>query len=578
MGSDTETLRSFRQDFVDQCSHVEKYLPLKEAIPEEQTFLPATQLAKRYDDCPIAEHAVMEAECQVGMYMLLNSTATFYRPHGPLQLWHAYKQRNCDEVPITLICEKPSEPPLPHQAPPWKHCEFKPFGRTECPIGRAWHRATKIMIALLKHIDQDQGKPLSSQEWIKKFNGAAKKARAREAISRRDEGDLFIRSGIFLKADEVLYGRDGVLKGRTVKSLDETVQAEAYQWVEQITKQFKSLFDGKTPFRLKDWTLTFAIGSGKTGDDLDKWHRQALDWISLGHRRAACIFAGDDFMALINQEGNIFALESDFSKMDRTQGVHALGAEFRGLTVCGMPRFVAYHLFEAILATPRYQCQRFELKMRLPMAPQRATGGPDTTLGNTMTNMMSVLYAVDKANGFQQLSEMQLELGFLAKLQHHIEISRSTFLKGWWIPTVDSYQWLSLPSQVIKLGKILTNPSLIFPQLSQTDAWKAAAASMAASYGVVPFDYPLFGCFLERYLSLSITRKNLLQDIPTLQYRIKREKSDPVDRQAALSMFAQRYGLSESEIEEMELEIRSAPFPGILTHSGWSVLATRDYG
>jgi len=291
----------------------------------------------------------------------------------------------------------------------------------------------------------------------------------------------------------------------------------------------------------------------------------------------AAIFAGDDFFALVHVGSEVFALENDFSKFDRTQGVHALGAECRVLVELGMSRKQARLLFQTQLASPRYQVERYEIKRRLPMPPQRATGGPDTTIGNTLTNMMSVLYSVWKSNGVSALERCQLELGFLAKLQVHTDLTQATFLKGWWLPTFGDYQWLPLPSQVVKIGKIMTKPTHIFKMLKPLPAWRAAASSMAASYGVVPFDYPLFGMFLLRYTQLSSHVVDLTSFFPDLKYRVRRDDAQPIDRIAALEAMEHRYGLTVQDIEAMEEEIMATAFPGLLVHHGWGIVARRDY-
>jgi hypothetical protein len=574
------TFEQFKEDHDNVVSHISEYTQDFRPLKEDEAFLQATQMAPIYPDTPIAEAAILETETNSKMYILIQTTACFYRPHGPLQFWHAYKQRNCDRVPITPICEEPSIPLLPHQQSPWTHCKFGPGRPTSCPIGKRWRHASNIMRNVLDTASYELPEPLKSEEWIRKFKGAAKKARARTAIEQRNNGDIVVRSGIFLKADEVLFGRDGALKGRTVKSLDPTIQALTYQSIEQVVDQLKQVFDGSWAFPLGDWQLTFAIGSGKTGDALDKWFLKNLDWISLGKKRAACIFAGDDFYALVHEHDHVQAYENDFSKFDRTQGVHALGAECRILIHLGMEPRKARLLFETQLATPRYQVERYEIKKRLPMEAQRATGGPDTTIGNTLSNMMSVMYAVRTSNGFKDLDVRQLELGFLAKLQVHDDYMLATFLKGWWMPTRVDLQWLPLPSQVVKIGKILTDPRSIFPHLAPPQAWRAAAASMAASYGTIPHTYPLFGPFLKRYAELTDVTTDLMEvhQLAGLAYRTRRDFSRAPDREVVLDYFIARYGLTLADIEEMEQEIVNVPFPGLLCHVGWAVVARRDYG
>jgi len=570
-----ESPDQFMEDHADVVSHLEEYAPIRQ-LEESEAFLPATTAAPEYPDCPVAQDAVRDVKPQEGIHLLLATTQCFYRPSGPLNLWHAYQQRNLEEVPTTIICERVADPPLPHQEPPWTHCLFAPYVPTQCPIDKAWRVATRLMLSKLS-IRIDDIEPLHSLEWIAHFNGAAKKARAREAIENRNNAIVAERSGIFLKGDEVLFGRDTGLKGRTVKSVDPTIQALTFKAVDIAMKRVKDIFDGKTPFTENTWTFTFAVGSGKTAEELDTWFVRSLDWVTYGNNRMAAIFAGDDFFALVHRDQRIGALENDFAKFDRTQGVHALGSEYRVLRALGMSPFQCKRLFKTMLSSPRYESKKYELRMNLPMPPQRATGGPDTTIGNTLTNMMSVLYFLASDRSLEELPLSQLRLGFLAKLQAHHRPNLATFLKGWWVPGVDGYVWVPLPSQVIKLGKIMTDPQAIFKQLPAPDAWKAAAASMAASYGYVPREYPILGAFLDRYTNLtSVTAE--LKGEESFRYRVKRTETARIDRAETLTMVAERYSTTEAEIEEVELEILQTPFPGIMTHALWAVIARRDYG
>jgi hypothetical protein len=568
------SFQQFSEDYVDVRSHEEEYLPFDQL---ELPKLPSILQAPEYSDCPIAQDAVLEAGTEEGIFILLGTSQCFYRPNGPLNFWHAYKQRNRESVPMTMICEEKQDPPLPHQVHPWTHCVWKPNAVTNCPIDRVWFVAVWFMKNLIVTSQIEEPLPLHSLEWITHFNGAAKKARARDAIVNRNDGSVVERSGIFLKADEVLYGRETGLKGRTVKSLDPTIQALTYKAIDAAMLKLKQICDGKAPWKQGKWLTTFAVGSGRTADELDAWFEQALEWVPLADYRIAAIFAGDDFFALVREKGELYAIENDFAKFDRTQGVHALGAEYKILKLLGVSHFQCGALFKTMLSNPRYETKKFEYRKNLWMPPQRATGGPNTTIGNTLTNMMSVLLVLSSGIPLTEMPAFQLKLGFLAKMQMLPRYELGTFLKGWWVPGVDRAIWVPLPSQVIKLGKIMTDPRLIFPKLAAPQAWKAAASSMAASYGFVPREYPILGPFLKRYSELSEERL-ILPGEEAFRYRVKRELPIRILREQALEMICERYQLTLEDIEQLEEEIRTVPFPSIMTSLAWGALARKDYG
>jgi len=255
--------------------------------------------------------------------------------------------------------------------------------------------------------------------------------------------------------------------------------------------------------------------------------------------------------------------------------VHAHQAEWKALLRLGVPDYVCHVVFTTVGQTPVYQNERFDMKYKVKMPYQRATGAPDTTLGNTIINMHSLLYALEVSNSMTTLATDQARLGLIAKLTTHDSVNSATFLKGWWVPTIQGTMvWLPLPSQVIKLGKILTNPRDIFKHLGADLAWRSAASSMAASYGTVPFDYPLFGSLLKRYSYLG----GEVKELDFQKHKVKVDTQAVVDVEAVTEMICGRYGISEDEIYDMEIEIASAPFPGLLVHPAWRFIAERDYG
>jgi hypothetical protein len=552
----------FLSDYLKVRSHLNEYqgpLPLT----YQEAVLPAILTAPLYKDMPVTSEMAIEGGTDNKVYVLLGTTAMMYRPTGPAVFWHAYVARNLQPVPITPICEDPDDP-----------CDFNTQG---CEVGDRWLRVayhmSKRMRRNMRHHDLE---PLKAIEWVQHFGTAAKKQRAREGIEIRNSGLVRKRTGIFLKADEVLYGRDGVLKARTVKSLDPTIQALLYKPIEFAMQQLKAVFNEKQVYKIGDWQLTMAVGSGRLSSELDKWLMISYDWVHYGDKRIAAIMAGDDFFAVVSCNGKIEYWENDFKCYDRTQGVHALNAEWIILETLGVPYAACDILFSTVIAPPRYQVAKFDIKKKLPMPPQRATGGPDTTIGNTIVNMLSLWYAIREDNSLDRLEERQLELGLMAKLHKHSDLSSATFLKGWWLLTATKFAWHPLPSQVVKVGKILTNPEDIFKNHSVDSAWRSAACSMGATYGLVPRSYPLFGTLLARYDSFNGT----VVELPSegVAHKVKIDEVLSTDVSYALEQIALRYGLSYTEIDEMCSEIKSAPFPGLMTHHGWGILAQRDYG
>lgn len=564
-----ENVAQFTRDYKKVQSHLLVY-PETMSLNFKTARLPAITHTKIYPEAPVDPDVMNDIEARPEVYVLLGTTAMMYRPYGFNQFYHAYQQRNVLPCLLTPHCEIDGD-----------FCKLNTLRRTDCPIGLEWKKAAKWTCAVIKltigNLDM-QVVPLKSQEWIQHFNGAAKKQRARDGIEQRNQGALRKETSIFLKGDEVLYGRDGVLKPRTVKALHPTVQSTCYKEVAEAMDRFKIFFNEEVVHTVRSWSVTFSVGSGKTSSQLDKWLKKSYNWISISKKRAAVIVAGDDFFAIIHDKNGIRFFENDFSKYDRTQGVHAQDAERQILLLLGMSEYVAFTLFSTANLQPRYESKRLDFHQIMKMPPQRATGAPDTTIGNTINNIASVIYSLMISNDFDHLAKDQAELGLEAKLQIHDELSHATFLKGWWMPAGHKYHWLPLPSQTIKMGKILTLPTLIFKHLPEDSAWRSAAKSMGCSYQNVPHNYPLFGSLLKRYAQLEGETKNLLEYQPNDGHKIVVDKHVEIDEYIARMYVAQRYNLTYCEIVEMQEEISRMPFPGLAVHPGWARVSTRDYG
>jgi len=95
----------------------------------------------------------------------------------------------------------------------------------------------------------------------------------------------------------------------------------------------------------------------------------------------------------------------------------------------------------------------------------RCTGGPDTTIGNSMVNVFAWLYVLcthphEDRNWVADFKD----LGFSVKLSRDVE--QPSFLKGLFYPVLiggtKTYMWGPLPSRIIKLGKSLKDPITIY--------------------------------------------------------------------------------------------------------------------
>jgi hypothetical protein len=566
----------FRADYDNNIHIIEDYESF--SLPVERAMLPAST------DAP--PQAWMPEELQDNLpakpvYVLLGSNAMMRRPHGIYHFYHAYHCRNLCEVPISDVCEV--EPKCAFyfvdQRDPLKKCHFR----------TTWERYTTYMCGMVRLavITVTMESRQSRLEWTKHFKTAAKRARAAKAKVDREAGHVDERSGIFLKSDEVLFPRekDGyTLKGRTVKAVSPYIQVECAPYMDLAMRRLKVIFDGRKSYKVAGVEYTIAIGSGKVSHELDEWWLYSMSWVSERKSRMACIVAGDDFYSIANLDGVIEIFEEDYSRFDRTQGVHALYNEAAILVELGVPYDVLNRMFRAMFSKARYEVKSLDYVEHLIMPEQRATGAPDTTIGNTI-NRITAIFFIAANQAWREVETYSLKLGFVSKLTVHSNPFAGTFLKGWWMPCTDGLvAWLPLPSQAVKVGKILRDPCQIYKNVAPQDAWEAAALAMAKSYGTVPFSYPIFGTLLMRYhefkpLDPSLTRKGNPGDAFLMdEHKIRVTSNAQLEVSSVLELFEERYGLSEEDLESMRWELIRTSFPGIACHRGFVAMADKDYG
>jgi hypothetical protein len=363
-----------------------------------------------------------------------------------------------------------------------------------------------------------------------------------------------------LKSDEVLAPKDlgngfyGI-KPRLVKAVDPTIQAACCVPIDRAMKMLKTIW--QEPFQFDNgWEVTFTVGSGKNGTELGTWFTEKYDWIMSRKKRAAIIIAGDDTFIMANGPNGLIFAEIDFSKYDRTQGVHALLYEMKILHLFGMDPETAASLYNAITATAVYEEHSLEYKAPIHMPIQRATGGPDTTFGNTFNTSTSIFgfFQYHDNIDFSLLPKFQSLFGFESKYKESSSFQGMTFLKGSWFPHGHRYIWLPLPSQAIKIGKILTNPLDIYKKSSTPEAWRKAAYSLAKGLGNIPFDYPILGDLVQYYLTIGIENDVLIKE-SVLKPEITENLLDPLDLEFIYQFLADRYGITLDEVLLLKLQI-----------------------
>jgi hypothetical protein len=204
----------------------------------------------------------------------------------------------------------------------------------------------------------------------------------------------------------------------------------------------------------------------------------------------------------------------------------------------------------------------------------RDTGGPDTTIGNCIVNIACFalnLTVLAKKIPLERKSEKLvarfLRHGFVIKHGASRELRDVSFLKGMFyrLPAAAGYVWGPLPSRVLKMGKLMADPSVYSSSLPEAVAMHAA--SLAATYRLYS-DVPLIRAFVERfYVEGQETAHRQIEFMVTGTHAVL---MDP------LSDLEVYYGVDRSMFLEVENMMRDAPLFTFFEHPLFGVLAT-DY-
>jgi hypothetical protein len=522
-----------------------------------------------------------------GFFPLIVSNAVGVRPYGPEQFHYAYSVRNNAPVPEgnpLEFCES--------------HCTAK--AHKDCSVKNEWKALFSYMKTVVhrnkwrySRLDYESQ---TTEEWVAHFNAAFKRYRAARARIQTKEGDAVLKSEAFLKVDEMLFKKilpDGRynIKPRVIQAVDTTVCCYVQKEVNGFTDYLKdSIFNPYTnTHTIGGVQVLIAIGSGMDAQGLSDWFNHSVMWIKsmaqLYPNRDALSFivAGDDYFGICYRSGKFFIQENDFSFYDRTEGRHALWFQRELLIMLGFNKEVAHVLYDTCFVTPVFIDRKADTKTKMPAPPQRFSGAQDTTLGNSILNICSVIYCL--IQNHSPILNAQVNLGFVAKMVETETtnfVTISTFLKGWFVPSRlnDDCVWLPLPSQLVKLGVIKTDPSKIYTDESSHTAYCMAAKAMASSFKCVPDEYPLLGYLILKYKSL--TDQEVSSDKTLLLNQFKSEiynsNARHIDVEENRNMVFLRYGLSELQQLEMEKLLLETSFPSLVGHDGFLRLTEVDYG
>jgi hypothetical protein len=400
-----------------------------------------------------------------------------------------------------------------------------------------------LSLAALALTDRWQTEPLTPrpvEDWARNYSDARKRRMAEEVIQQTKDGLIpsewypelpheyvwFNPLSAFVKTDETLPpGLDPCdpakfccVKPRIILSVSPHEQAAQQPWFMAASERFKMNLEELAEFGGRTWHFTYA--SGSTADSLTQWAEDALSRAYVGITSAICM--GDDSV-VCDPKGGITWYEFDYSHFDQSQKDAHIAAEhevYRGL---GIPDRIIARVAAMAKVPARYRSRNAKngVKMKLVVKEmRRVTGSPNTSLGNSIVNMLALMVAgrVD----FSDEGWSDAGLNCKVRLQH-AEITDVTFLRGSWFDTIldngDSLPvWLPLPSLVCKIGKVMKTGLSV-------DEAREYARSLAGSFSKVPSSFPILGPFVDMLTRIGETASGRMRTVAEEWAKKSREYS-----------------------------------------------------
>jgi hypothetical protein len=487
-----------------------------------------------------------------------------------------------------------------------------------------WHDARVTVSPLYKKLGDKV--VVTQAEWAEKFPSEAKRIRARCSNEQKASGYLRCSVSNELKSDEKLFPKSidlrkltyggtplpdfiWCLKSRNISNVDHSNQSETGPEALSCTYRLKEAWNGRNVYEVsrtrqsaKCVVVPF-FACGVVASELDQW-RESLDHIhSLATEDTWALglaVLGDDCtFALAGGEWKIF-VDNDFTDYDRTQGPEAQDAGSEGLEELGMPKKQRDALRD-LGQTSSTITFRHHGKFKV-LAPEQMLSGTSTTcLTNSTGNVTAHVYGLtglrqpeyynSEEEVIQDLRESIESLGFACKI-NNAGPNHITFLRHWWVPSADltTRYAVPLPSSLLKLGCILTDPQSIFKK----NGTEMMAAALAANMRQLPEGLPLLGAFRSALLRVAENAgadphaeavepsTGLVQRAinPDWMYKIQREKPvcSGVSTPQLLSMIQDRYSLSPSEVSELVMLLgRVKQAPCVVLSPYWRRLVEADY-
>jgi hypothetical protein len=434
---------------------------------------------------------------------------------------------------------------------------------------------------LRKELDMPFNDPIIWRDWLEAwqdhYTDSRKKKLVAGTLVKIAQGQLTEHSplvvDLFVKTDEHLVDHDPVkrFKPRTIHNVPTWVQCYVGPEVEACTRRIKEIFNGEDLVCWPNTNTYFRYGSGASDIQLTRWRMEVEELRDTKRDWAYVIASGDDVIAWNSTMYGDF--EFDASSFDQSQSIGPLAYEWEVLKRLGMSSRARKLLSRTAYAT-LIACWKEDTPCKIGRLyrPFRDTGGPNTTLGNTIVMGAATCYAMT-CSPENPLAYYE-KLGFAMKGGLR-KLGVGSFLKGLFYPLRDGgYAWGPAPSLFLKVGKMRSNPLEVYKHLKTKDYRKAVdfhLSCLAHSYAQ-SLQVPLLRVFVRRCLSGGSA---LEREFYKIQFS-GALSNVRIDEEATHRVLYERYGIEPEELDMVEGWIKRGPFH-FMEHPLFWKLADQDY-
>jgi len=244
------------------------------------------------------------------------------------------------------------------------------------------------------------------------------------------------------------------VKSRIIGNVNPAFQYFYGPHVYEFTQRFKHCFQvmNDRPLEIEGGKVYLTYGAGCTAQELNTWLMNVMQNPQHSH----VIAAGDDVVAYHHVTRTFYC--SDFSSFDQSESRGPLDLQYAIMLRLGVPEetiAALRHLHKAPFvykskALERAQIEPNRMKIKHPHRPMRVSGGPDTTVGNTVVALSSWVVAFCRGVSVDTFAQLGLKIKLNPTLPEKL-----IFLRGRWLNLRGAWRWTPCLGKLAKLGKTM---------------------------------------------------------------------------------------------------------------------------